>query len=384
MARKRQAETLDIHTFKHSPGVHLNMPEDIYFSIDALGSSDLKPLLRDPASWWYGSRHNPDRGERKRDQLALVTGSALHSLLLEGEDAYLDNYAVAPDPAEHPDAKSSAVDIRDMLKANGVHVDTYNEQRLIDLARKHKLEHYVWPIHVRRHKYAVSKGKPEIKRDLDRRLRHMAELVNLHPDLGPGLKKGLTEVTVLFTLPEFPGVLLRSRFDKLTVSWSLDLKTIGNWYGREVGEAVRKEIAQREYDIQRALYDLARKALRKAVSEKRIYAWDNEGVPCQPLSAEMVRLQEIAKADSWVWVWLFYQVRNDDPGKERAPVVAPRFHRPKGVVFDQANQKVIRALENYESFKDRYGLNTPWAVIEQITELEDSDLSDLQWKGLPA
>jgi len=51
---------------KLQPGLYLDLAEDIYFAQDALGSSDLKNLLRAPFDWWYGSRHNPPRTESGR------------------------------------------------------------------------------------------------------------------------------------------------------------------------------------------------------------------------------------------------------------------------------------------------------------------------------
>ena len=65
------------------PGVYLDLPESEYFAADALGSTDLKALERDPLDWWAGSRLNPSVYTPKpradaNDSLAL--GKAIHTL----------------------------------------------------------------------------------------------------------------------------------------------------------------------------------------------------------------------------------------------------------------------------------------------------------------
>ncbi len=372
-------------------GVHLNLPEKQYFAQDALGSSDLKILLRDPASWWYASAHNPQRPERatrsQKEADAREIGSALHTLLFEGVDAYQEQFAVEPDETIERQTVVKSVDIRRMLEENGVDPGReYKFGPLITMAKRKGLGHRIYQVHRARFEARVRDGLVPIKASLDFRLRHMAALVENHPDLGPGLRQGLSEVSVFWDRETPTGtVRMRARLDKLAPAWTLDLKTLGNWRGRDPRSAAIAEIREREYDIQRRLYDEARARIRDFVNAGNVYAWAHNGVPVKPLAAEMRCLEAVAAESSWRWVWLFYQVRIDDAdsSKARAPVVVPFFHEPAGAVWDQAGEKVERALSNFADLKSRNGLTEPWAQIDPITEITDSDLASLQYKGLP-
>lgn len=391
MPRRKQPEETpqdtDLFSFAATEGVHLHLPDHAYFDVDALGSTDLKILLRDPASWYYSSRRNEHRRARDaRRSEALALGAALHCLLLEGEAAYEERFAVEPDETEHKDKAHTATQIHDLLESRGVATGgTYQKAKLIALAKKHGLGDQVWGVIWQRFESKAADGAIKITRDEDLRLRHMAALAENHEDLGAGLKLGFSEVSVFWRRrddnDEPVGPLLRARFDKLAPGFILDLKTIGNWKGRSPREAAIASIREHEYDVQRRLYDEAFTALVRAVSKRRVWSWAG-GAAARPLAAQTRKLEEIA-ARRPAWIWLFYQVVCHDKGSERAPVILPFRHDASGQVWDQAGIKVETALANFAAFEERYGETTPWAVIEKIQDLSDADLSSLMFKGLP-
>lgn len=365
-------------------GVHLNLPEDLYFAADALGSSDLKTLLRDPATWWYSSRHNPQRQIKDSKKVALRKGNALHTLILEGAGAYERKFAVEPDESEHPDAARTVSDIKRLLERNGVTPPaTHNKEANIAAAKKAKLGHLVWDVIWHSYTRATESGKAKVTQREDVAFRHMAELVHQHPKLGPALAGGLTEVSIFWRRDDDPNTLLRCRLDKLLRTSTADLKTLSNWKAQSTRHATVRQITEFEYDIQRRFYDEPRKLIGRFLEEGRVFAYDNEGVQANPTRDEFKILREVAKVDRWLWAWIFYQVRSDEYGKERAPVLIPWFHEPQGQMWDQAGEKIERALKNFRDYRERYGFEMPWAEIGDVAEIQDSDLGSLLWKGLP-
>lgn len=310
-------------------GIYVNLASERYFAADRLGSTDLKTLHSDPADWWYGSRHNPDRGEREVSE-EMEFGSALHVLLLEGEEAYAKACIVRP--SHYPD------------KATGELKPWHGGSTWC----KQWMEHNERPgVHI-------------ITEDADRRVRHMAALVQNHPELGEPMQKGLSEVSVLWT-HEASGVRLRARFDKLLPRFLIDLKSFGG-HARGVGmtQQCLWLVKDRHMDIQRFMYFLARAAMADLAARGRI-------VGATDAEAEWIR--KVAQVEAWRWCWIFYRRRDDKKG--HAPIVKPIYRSHFDATFESGRQKFEVALANYRTFVDRFGFNVPWAVVEAGEEPAD-------------
>lgn len=304
-------------------GVHIGLHEDHYFSQPRLGSTDLVRLHRSPADWWYSSPHNPDRdegeGSEERD-----FGKALHALLLEGEDAFAESIAISP-------------------------YDSFRTR-----------EAQIWRDEMK------IRGRAILSGDQVRRVRHMAALIANHPELGPPLGAGLSEVTVLFKLGDEP---MRARFDKLLPHFVVDLKTFGgHTRGRDTKDKALRLVAERDYDVQRYVYDRAREALCELVAAGKVYGANAE---------QRAWLEKVANVTDWSWTWIFYQRRDDRQG--RAPIVQP-VERPRfDVTFDTGRRKAETALSNYRAYVSRFGFETPWALIEPLWRPLDHDFPT--WLG---
>jgi hypothetical protein len=376
---------------KLKPGLYLDLDEDIYFAQDALGSSDLKQLLRAPCDWWYGSRHNPHRTQSERGK-HLILGRALHALMLEGTQAYEARFSVEPDPNDYPGALKTADDIKDLLRKCEIPFKSNDSKgALIKIARDNNLAGRIWDEIKAQHTQEVELfGKSPISAAQDRALRDMSKLVEGQPSIAKGLQAGIPEASVFWENPERPGVMMRARLDSLSPNMTLDLKTLSNWKGRTVSDMPRRQIEEFEYDIQRRYYDEAREMARQFINEDKVFLPENgfmdgavdgyyQGLSF--LSEDIcTKLQAVAAQDNWLWVWLFYQMRDDH--NHKAPIVIPRFHQPEGEVWDQAGRKVEQALANYDEWVGRFGLETPWHHIEEALELEDKDLAGLQYKNI--
>lgn len=297
-------------------GVFVDLCPEAYFAQDRLGSTDLSILHKRPADWWYGSRHNPDRPERTASE-EMDFGSALHLLTLEGEEAF---------------------------RAGTVRC-AYDDFRTKE-ARVWRDEQHL-------------AGKIILTEDAERRVRHMAALILHHPEIGEALAGGMSEVSVLWT--HSTGARLRARFDKLLPRFVADLKSFGgDAKGRDTKDQCLGLVAQRNMDVQRYLYFLARQAMEGLIATGAVYG-------AKPEQAEWLR--KVASVEDWAWVWLFFRRRDDAKGY--APIVQPIVRQHFDVTFETGRQKVDTALKNYEAFVSRFGFDTPWAVIEPTWQPED-------------
>lgn len=352
-------------------GIYLRLPNADYHRAGALGASDFATLDRDPASWWYGSRHNTWRRVR-RDRPHLNFGSALHALVLEGEDAYAAQYAVAPDD-DDPGYARNIFEIKQLLTERGVATrGVMDPAEIHALARQHGLAPKVWTLATREYEQARKQGRASLTADEDRRIRRMAHLLAQHPDLGPGLRQGLPEVSVFWRRPAEPDILLRARFDRLLPRAIVDLKSMANPRGLAPRRAAQNAIADHDYDLAVPHYSEARQQLRRFLGEGRIFYGAADNGPASRedvLASERAILAEIAAVESWRWIWVFYQVQRDDEGSERAPVVVPRWVDCSGPWYEAARATVERALANYRRMRDRFGLLNGWHDIEPIEEL---------------
>lgn len=374
-------------------GIHLNLPNRIYHAAHAIGSSDIEKLDKDSHSWWFDTPFNAHRREPKKRSPALLLGDALHVLMLEGDDAYASRFIVEPDSARGHWVRTRDA-MRDLLRERGVELPKgeFNPSRLAALCRRAGIAHLVWDVAYADYERARDSGQDIITTDQDRRLRHMAHLVAQHPDLGANLRAGLSEVSVFWRRPDRPEILLRARFDKLLPGWCIDLKTFSNHRGHEPDEATFDAIAEHGYDVQAELYREAREKMAGFLAERRVFAWrDNRdensgGVMAGPgrvLDADRKALADIVAVDPWRWCWIFYQVRSDEAGNARAPIVVPWWEWPEGPMFDNARAVIDRALDNFTARVGEFGLHKDWAVVKPIRRLPADRLKRLAWKRNP-
>jgi len=310
-------------------GVYIGLSEDRYFEQDRLGSSDLKLLHEDPASWWYSSRLNENRAERDHSE-EMDFGSALHALVLEGEDAYQRRCRIRPE--FYPDSKTG------------------------ELKKWHGGAAFC-------KEWAEANEGPGVlilTEDADRRVRHMADLILNHPELGAPMRGGLSEVSVFWTAID--GTKLRARFDKLLPHFVCDLKTFGgDAKGRTVKEQCLNLVVQRSMDVQRFLYFQARQQMLPLIEAGQLSGGNEH---------ERDWIKRAAAIEDWRWCWVFYRRRDDK--RPYAPVVKPILRSHFDVTFESGRRKVEVALQNFATFRERYGA-VPWAVIEPTEEPEDHE-----------
>ncbi len=358
-------------------GVHIGMPDSVYFDVPALGSTDLKALYWDPPTWWAQSEHNPSRRATRRQarRSGKDLGSALHVLVLQGDEAYRNAYAIEPDDGRS-DWLRTRDDARAALRSIGVEIPKgdFSNATVNRLIRRHGLAHRYFDTARLDFEAAQRAGRPHVSEDEDRRLTYVARLIREHEFLGPALSGGVAELAVFWREADDPDTLMRAKFDYVRRRRMFDLKKIGNSRGRDTDSAIRSAIEQYDYDIQRRLYDTAWTKAAEFILAGQLHAWADDGQQRRVTTAERDQLAAIADAGAMQWCWIFVQLPVDDIGQERGAVIAPRWHHPDGAIWEAGGRKIATALETYRRFRDAFGLTQPWAVIEEAKELVDQDV----------
>jgi hypothetical protein len=112
-------------------GIYFGLPEQIYHADDALGSTSIRDLAREPIKWQY-ERMRP---RKEVEPEHLKWGHAWHCRVLEGRQAFDERYAKVPTPADHPGCLVTTDDIKDFLRMHGQKL-TGNKPDLIARAKE--------------------------------------------------------------------------------------------------------------------------------------------------------------------------------------------------------------------------------------------------------
>lgn len=363
-------------------GVHLGIPDAVYFDARAIGSSDLKVLYWQAESWWYASWLNHRRAEKVKSarKAHFDIGHGLHDLVLLGEDAYRARFAFEPDE-DSGHWLRTPLEVKRALKELGREVRDKHGAALMLEAKRAGIANRVWDLAWSNFESQKRRGRPYLTEDDDMRIRQTARLILDHEELGPVMRQdGLSEVAVFWRRAEDPQTLLRAKFDRLRFQRMFDLKHMGNWRGRDIDGAIAEAIQDQDYGIQRRFYSEAFDRLVEFVKAGQVHGWGEDGQPAGVVKSERALLETIASGGSAMdpegtaWVWVFVQLRNDAAGSERAPVVAPRWHSPEGRIWDEAGVKIETALETFRRLRGSFGLEKPWALVTKTHRLIDADV----------
>jgi PDDEXK-like domain of unknown function (DUF3799) len=239
---------MTFHMKHERHGIYFDLDEDEYHADTALGSTDLRRLLASGPDYWWGSPLNPNKPERKQSP-AQEFGSALHKLVLEGNQAFAVRYVRRPDDLERLTPK-----IKEQLCPNGE---------------------------------TVIAGD-----DFDR-IKVSGELIARNPDLAAAFEGGVPEVSVFW---EEDGIRCKARFDYLKIRGVGDLKSIRNYMGKPFAEACGRSIVEYRYDVQAAHYLKGRAEVAPLVADGLVFGDHDAGW-----------LKRVADSKSYAFQWVFFQ-----------------------------------------------------------------------------
>lgn len=347
-------------------GVYLGLPEELYFLQLALGSTDMADLWLKREGWWWKSPNNP-WWRRGKTTPEMLFGSACHTLLLEGLEAFESRWAVSPDPRHFPDLLTTADEVFAALAAAGApgaH-PKLKKDALVDLARVHLQDRHVWDIIMDRFRRSArdrdvisAQERWELGVMLDAAMEDPAMRAVVTADGGVHL----AEVSVFWTLPD--GVRLRFRFDSLLPAINADLKTLGmaGNANADLADAVGKRIGTGALDVQAAMSFVARRALYDFVAAGQVKggtedqrAWLERFPGEAPL--------DLGDKPGWAWLWMFYQKADTDG---RAPIIFPAWMHFGSLDHLDGHRKLLHALAFYREKVATVGLSKPWTRVEPV------------------
>ncbi len=352
-------------------GVHLRQRQSDYLLDSGLGYTMVKNMVISPVEAWHNSPWNPLRPPQPENR-GQYQGTAAHVAFLDGMKMYQRLYGVAPCAETHPNALDGVREMMDVLRGAGL-TTTGLKPDLIARLLHHKVP--VEILDVERAKFARS-GKLPLKPEMHRAILQVHAMAMrtpqelLLPDgskmtIRQALKGALNEVSVFWV--DDNGIRQRARFDFLKPLFTGDLKTITEWGQADFRISLLREIILRGYMIQVVHYDEARRQLRKAVDEGRVFGGTK---------TELKLLERIAREDEWGWMWIFAKMAGA-PQVKGIVLEKPGENNPGldggAAQYLKAEQQRNTGLLNFQYYRDWLGLETPWFDTEIIWTPQHTD-----------
>lgn len=342
----------------HADGIYFGLPEDVYHADPALGSTDLKNLLYDPAVYWHESPHNPNR-DRSDDTKWKRVGSAVHKYVLEGPEAFGRLYAAEPDAS----ALRTREDMAAWLSIRGVTIKpSARKPELVDAVKRTAAEYGLKDVVIYDDAVAAAEeqGKILLPADKMQRITEAALAIVHNPHLARAITGGAPEVSVFWTETiNGQEVRRKARFDYLKPRAVVDLKSISPKRGASFFSDCRRAIANYRYDVQGAAYMQARQQATELAKAGQVFASQRE------VNADLV--EAIKASDEFAFVLIFWA--SDGP-----PLTYGCTLSPGNPLLQFAEDAVTEALDRFATYKAEYGLAGPWLQYAPLEELAQEDM----------
>lgn len=358
---------------EHELGVWINQRHEDYLKDPGLGYGAVRDLYLSATEWWDGSIYNPlrDETEDAERRKTFARGTALHTHVLDGPKVYDRIYGIEPTAKGLPDYIYLVRDLQDACARYGL--STHGLQGEL-VARLIQAKAPVPLLADAQERFRRSGRLPVSERD-DIRIKMLYRMMQRSPQelrlpdgdhltLRDALHKALTEISV-FWIDE-NDIRQRARFDLLKPNFTGDLKSITQWKKSDFHKSLLSEVIFRGYMIQAAHYHEARRQLRIAVAEGRVFG-GNKG--------QRKLLERVAKAGAWAWVFIFAKM--DGASQVKGIVI-----RPESGQFIKAQQQREEALANFLWHREFHGgLDIPWFDPEVVWEPEETDWPEFSVLG---
>lgn len=318
----------------HEPGIFYFMSNEEYHSDPALGSSNIRAILKSPREFWLTSWMNPRRDLYIDDESKATTvGTAIHTYLLDGLAAFHDAYVRRPDDA--PGATSG-------------------EKGAATKKFKATLQSY----------QTMLSGD-----DWDL-IENTYSVISTHPDLGGLFEGGDHEVSVFWV--NDIGLRCKCRFDILKPRGIGDLKSIANQYRDRLDIACKFAIKRHRYDIQAAHYLEGRRQLPRLFKQEKVFLIDKgeaKGLADTAIGqAGLIynRLRDVVKAKEFAFQFIFLS--------KALPMSWACTLSPANPIIVHANTAIDRAFELFMHAVQTYGADKPWPEEWRLEELHVEDM----------
>jgi hypothetical protein len=340
---------------RHEPGIYFQMPDEVYHSDPALGSTRLKAIAVDP----YEAQFDHLYGEDK-DTDALIFGSALHKRMLEGREAFLAGYCSAFDPSTCAGALRTVSDLTTWLAQHGQDsgLSKLKKDGLIKLALDIDPDVQIEDV-IRQRWEEQNAGKIALPAKRWAQIEVASRWVQRDPLLSAVMedgtfKDGAPEVSVFY---EDRGVRLKCRFDRLLRHAIVDLKTFAPFFLTGALEsAVVKVLERMRYDLQAAAYLRGWQRARDLFAAGKVFG--EEPFPGF--------LEQCFDRPEPAWIWIMVKTK----GAPQPLVVDWKAKSARAAAADMVEHAIDRFIE----LRDRHGERAEWPPERQAFTITDADL----------
>lgn len=310
-------------------GIYIGLSSEVYHQDPALGSSNIRDLLKGANLYWHKSNMNPKKPKEKKTP-AKILGTATHRLLLDGRGPFDAEYVRGPWGEEDEEL-------------------TPAQKGALTKAAKAEL----------------MEGQELLPQDSYDFVLGCKQVLDNDPELAGCLDNGLSEVSVFWTRKD--GVRCKARLDKLKIKGIGDIKTIANERERALEQACLLDISTYRYDIPAQHYMEGRQQMRALLLDKKVFVGD-----------ELQHL-EAAEPDSADWELLSFLRECVDQRtfafqlvfipKKGAPDAWSCVLSPGNPILEGARVDIETAISYYRMAKEKYGRDR-WLPGHEVLELD--------------
>jgi hypothetical protein len=304
---------------EHAPGVYFGLDEAEYHADPAIGSTDIRALARNPSAYWFDSHMNKAR-RAKAPTDSQILGTALHTLVLCGQEAFDLSYECGP---------------------NQTGMSSGQKATSTKAARER----------------AAMNSRISLRKDDYERIVIASAMVTLNPELRGAFQSGHPEVSVFW---ERDGIRCKARFDYLKIRGIGELKSVSNPFDLDFRQACRNAIDRYHLHEQASWYMEARSVMRGLLNDCRL-VHGYTGPPAW--------INELRDAPQWGWGWVFVQA-------DGAPLTWSKNLSPGNPILKKGHEANMRGLDEYRAYAEKFGTDGGmWLLIERPTELTEDEMS---------
>jgi hypothetical protein len=314
------------------------MTHEEYAKLPGLTQSMMKDLVISPYRMWH-RWVNPLR-EEEEPTPAMQFGTALHALVLEGDEVFMSRYARRASVDDYPGCLVTIADLRAWLVANGKTPKGTRKDEVIAQVLAVDASVPILDV-IEKRNAAANEGKVMLTAEDWARASACAESLLREPAIQNILAVGSAEVFIS-SICEMTGVRLKSRLDWANPDVIFDIKTFSHKKGT-IEESIADAMFYQGY-------------IRQAVFYSMVRGWPK----------------------TWDGDYVIAFVESEAPHEVRIKVLRPKTGRQPNLYW-QMNQIEIRQLiRQYADCLERFG-DKPWREDQQAEALIDEDIKQLAY-----
>jgi hypothetical protein len=309
-------------------GIYIGLSSEHYHADEALGSSDIRDVLKGPNLYWH-KKLNPNRKKTKTTP-AKTLGTATHRLLLDGFDLFSAEYVRGPYGPDDDDLTASEK-------------GALTKRAKADLMEGQEL--------LTQEDYDFVVGCKQV--------------LDADPELQGCLDNGLSEVSIFWTRED--GVRVKARLDKLKLRGIGDIKTIANERERPLDVACLLDISTYRYDIPAYHYMDGRRHMAGLLAAGKVFVGTEPMKGTEGADKVLAFLAKCVAQKDFAFQLVFIP-------KKGAPDAWSTVLSPGNPILEGARIDIDIAISLYRMAMEKFGRNQRWLPGHAVEELDIAQL----------